>query len=87
MAAAQAADPELRLLKDSPKSSLKFADIPMEESNTTLSCDVSTGKPRPYVPKTFRYPLFEALHSLSHPGVRATQHLVTSNYLWYECGR
>lgn len=82
MAAAQAVDQELKCLKDSTSPSLKFTNISMEGLDSTLSCDISTGKPRPFVPKKFRYPIFETLHSLSHPGVRATQHLVTSNYVW-----
>ncbi len=41
----------------------------------------ATHPQRPYVPRQFRYPIFECLHSLSHPGNRATQHLITSNYV------
>ncbi len=37
---------------------------------------------QPYVPLKFRYSIFELLHSLSHPGICATQHLLTSNYIW-----
>ena len=31
---------------------------------------------------TFRRAVFDALHSLSHPGIRATQRLLTSRYVW-----
>ena len=54
----------------------------IEGTNDTLVCEVSTGKQRPYVPPAFCYPIFERLHSLSHPGIRATQHLLSSNYIW-----
>ena len=47
-----------------------------------LVCDTSTGKQRPYVPPTFRRQVFDILHSLSHPGIRATQQLLTSHYVW-----
>ena len=51
----------------------------------TLLCDTSTGTPRPYVPQQFRRIVFNSLHDLSHPGhpgVRATQHLVTARFFW-----
>jgi len=43
---------------------------------------MSTGVPRPYVPSEFRHAIFNSLHSLSHPSVRAAQHLVTACYVW-----
>ena len=45
-------------------------------------CDVSTSTPRPYVPASFRRTVFDSLHSLSHPGIRATQRLVTARFVW-----
>ena len=51
-------------------------------SDTTLVCDTSTGVPRPFVPARFRRTVFDSLHSLSHPGIRATQRLVTTRYIW-----
>ena len=47
-----------------------------------LLCDVSTGSPRPYVPEQFRRTVFDSLHRLSHPGIRATQRLLTSRFFW-----
>ena len=79
--AAQLTDRQLRHLKET-STSLKFSDIPIAGTNYTLVCDISTGKQRPYVPLKFRYSIFERLHSLSHPGICATQHLLTSNYVW-----
>ena len=81
MAAAQQDDPDLvRLQHD---SSLKLEQVPLAMSDgITLVCDVSTGTPRPYVPSSFRRAIFESLHSLSHPGIRATQRLVTSRFVW-----
>ena len=43
---------------------------------------MSTGVQRPYVPESFRRAIFDSLHSLSHPGIRATQSLVTSRFVW-----
>ena len=42
---------------------------------------MSTGVPRPYIPSELRRTVFDALHSLSHPGVRATQRLITACYV------
>ena len=82
MSAAQAADPDLKKLRLSSTSSLRWEEVYIQGTNEILICDTSTGVPRPYVPKQFRYPVFEHLHSLSHPGIRATQHLLTSHYIW-----
>ena len=43
---------------------------------------MSTGVPRPYVPQQFRKTVFDSLHTLSHPSIRATQRLITSRYVW-----
>ena len=47
-----------------------------------IICDVSTGMQRPFVPASFRRAIFDCLHSVSHPGVRATQRMVTSRFVW-----
>ncbi len=62
----------------------KLTTVPIREQQTEvpLICDTSTGTSRPYLPLTFRYPTFEQLHSLSHPGIKATQRLVTESYVW-----
>ena len=53
-------------------------------SQGTITCDVSTGVacPRPYIPLEFRRIVVDALHSLSHPGIRATQHLLNKRLIW-----
>lgn len=45
-------------------------------------CETSTSANRPYVPKTLRLNVFNSLHNLSHPGIRATRKLVTAKYFW-----
>ena len=82
MTISQHSDQELQAIQSSTSSSLKFTDIPIDGIDTTLVCDTSTDVLRPYVPKGFRYKVFELLHSLSHPGISATQHLVNSSYIW-----
>ncbi|XP_017302025.1 uncharacterized protein LOC103515183 [Diaphorina citri] len=54
----------------------------MHMDNIELYCDTSTGVPRPYVPSNFRRALFSQLHELSHPGGRASVHLVCSRFVW-----
>ena len=39
-------------------------------------------QPCPVVPPTYRQPVFHSLHSLSHPGVRASQKLIASRFVW-----
>lgn len=82
MAAAQQTDPELQKLRISDSCPLKFAEIPLEGTEVKLLCDISTGHQSPYVPQKFRHEVFTLLHSLAHPGIRATQHLLTNNYVW-----
>ena len=81
MAQAQESDPTLTQLKSD--SSLQLQQIPLALSNgACITCDMSTGVPRPYVPESFRRPIFVCLHSLSHPGIRATQRMITSKFVW-----
>ncbi len=81
IAQAQHEDEELRQLQASP-SSLVLQSIPLPTSNVAIVCDVSTGVPRPFIPASFQRTVFDALHSLSHPGIRATRRLLTTRYVW-----
>ena len=63
-------------------SSLVLESKPLPDSDLEIVCDVSTGVPRPVVPTSLCRMVFHSLHSLSHPGVRATQHLITSRFVW-----
>jgi transposase InsO family protein len=47
-----------------------------------LLVDISSGVMRLLVPAQFHRRIFEAVHSLAHPGVRATKRLIASCYLW-----
>lgn len=51
-------------------------------SDKPLYCDVSTGVVRPYITAPFRREIFDSIHNLSHPGVKATQKLVSSKFVW-----
>ena len=48
-------------------TNLRFEDIVVGNSKTTLLCDISTGTPRSIVPFPWRKQVFDAIHGLSHP--------------------
>ena len=80
---AQRTDPDLTRLLSSPSSTaLKLSEVLLSMTDTTIYCDTSTGVHRPFVPANFRRVVFDSLHSLSHPGIRATQKLITARYFW-----
>ena len=61
-------------------SSLRVSSFMIQD--TKLLCDFSTGAPRPLLPPPFRYPAFAAAHTLAHPGIRATKHLMSARWVW-----
>lgn len=82
MAKAQATDPQIRALQSSPSSTLVVEETPLANSSTPLYCDTSTGTQRPLVPQAWRRTVFDSLHGLSHPGIRATQKLINAQFVW-----
>ena len=81
IALAQVDDPELTRLRSD--SSLHLEEVPLALSDdVSITCDTSTGVQRPYIPCSFRRAIFDTLHSMSHPGIWATQRLVTSRFVW-----
>ena len=56
--------------------------IPLANSTDPLYCDTSTSIHRPLVPLAWRRTVFDSLHGLSHTGIRATQKLITSRFVW-----
>ena len=80
MAEEQKSDSDLR--KCEADSSLKLKSFPLPDSDQSIVYDISTGTPRPFVPLSFRRIVFNTLHSLLHPGIRATQRLVTGRFVW-----
>ena len=62
---------------------LILEDVKFGPTNTTLLCDVSSGQPRPLVQSSWRRKVFEAVHNLSHPSIRATRTLITRKFMWH----
>lgn len=78
---AQESDKELaELLKDN--TSLKLKKILFPHSANAIYCDISTENARPYIPTQLRKRIFDQLHNVSHPGIRATRKLITRSYVW-----
>ena len=82
IASSQATDPQIRALLSSPSSPLVVEPIPLLNAGDPLYCDISTGTQCPLVPREWRRTVFNSLHSLSHPGIRATQKLITARFVW-----
>ena len=80
LATLQTTDSEIK--SPSITQSLKLRPLPLYEHDRTIICDVSQSCPRPFVPQALRRAIFENLHNLSHPGVRATAKLITERFVW-----
>ena len=75
----QATCPDIASLQNS--SSLTFSSLPISPSLSLLG-DISTSIFRPVLPLAYRRPIFDHIHSMGHPGVRATRRLVSSRFVW-----
>nr|VZH92711.1 unnamed protein product [Spirometra erinaceieuropaei] len=67
---------------DESVSGLLLRDVPLTTGSGTTLCDVSTHFHRPFVPSHMRRAVFQTLHGLSHPGIRASQKLLTERFVW-----
>ena len=76
----QEIDEELQKLKMNSSLQLKMISIPGSEIQ--LYADISTNNIRPYIPEKYRYQIFQQMHNLSHPGIRASQKLISSKFIW-----
>lgn len=81
IALAQETDQELQSLLMSD-SSLRLKKMRLSENGIHVYCDISTANVRPYITPAHRRQVFNALHNLSHPGVKATVRLVTDRFVW-----
>jgi hypothetical protein len=65
-------------------TSLKIKFFPL--GGKSLMCDVSLANPRPVVPASFRRVVFDSVHSIAHPGIRATKRMISACYVWKGMG-
>jgi transposase InsO family protein len=82
MALAQKDDDDVQAYRTAI-TGLDIKDVEFGANGNTLLCDVSTGKARPIVPEPWRRKVFEAMHNLSHPSIRATRSLVADKFMWH----
>ena len=67
----------IQQLLNSPSLQIQTSTVGQEQ----LLCDVSSGR-RPLVPLTWRKKAFLAVHTLAHPGIRASRRLMSSRFVW-----
>ncbi|GFO49327.1 Pol polyprotein [Plakobranchus ocellatus] len=80
MAKAQTEDKDVNAF---PTAITGLRIMPFQINNSTLLCDVSTGHPRPLVPRSFQRHVFATIHNLAHPGKKATVKLVSQRFVWH----
>ncbi len=78
MVAAQRSCPEVAEMMNSTTLQITTQAV----GDDTLLGDVSTGVFRPLVPIQHREAVFQLLHSIHHPGVRATRRLIAARFCW-----
>lgn len=88
LVAAQAGDPELQAyLAAGPTLQLHLQPHTAPGATQAVLCDMSLGRPRPFVPAALRRRVFDAVHGLSHPGARTSIKLVSDLYVWPDLRR
>lgn len=78
----QQADEELKTLRETKDNNINLELIKIPFLNLEIWCENSTTNPRPFIPCNFRKNIFDKIHGISHPGIRATRKLITSRYFW-----
>ncbi|GFS58189.1 retrovirus-related Pol polyprotein from transposon opus [Trichonephila clavipes] len=63
------------------------SDLPSDRNLYMITCAVSTGQFRPYIPAVFRREIFERYHRTSHPVIRSSVKLISKKYFWPSLGR
>ena len=84
MAVAQKTDLDtLELVSLPDKTSLRLEQFQVPSKPSVLIwCDTSTGVIRPFVPEQFRKTIFDKIHQLSHPGIKASINLIKHRFVW-----
>ena len=82
LAQEQTSDPEIQNLLQDNQTSLKLSKCRLPNSDTSLILDDSKQQPRVLVPRNLRQHVFDAVHNLSHPGIRASKDLISERFVW-----
>lgn len=78
MAQQQQLCPDVQQLLSAPSLRIKTVKV----GDLDLLVDSSLGNLRPLVPNCQRQQVFDVLHGMSHPGIRATKKFIASRYVW-----
>ncbi len=81
MAGDQATDSDVQHYGMAP-TVLRLEDVVFDSADAALLCDVSTDQPHPMVPAGWRRCVFDIIHSLSHPGVKASTKFWEAKFIW-----
>ncbi|CAK9799789.1 Transposon Ty3-G Gag-Pol polyprotein [Anthophora quadrimaculata] len=60
----------------------KLQKVTIEDTKTHIYCDKYNNRIRPYIPKTIRRRIFEAVHNLSHPSARSSKKIICKSFVW-----
>ena len=82
IADAQKQDDELRAILESGKTSLKLKKINFPDFGVDVYCDTARDSIRPFIPANLRRAVFNSLHRLAHPGIKATLKLISQRFVW-----
>jgi transposase InsO family protein/predicted aspartyl protease len=83
----QSVDSELAHALRDPVITSRLKRVRLPDSTNEIYCDGSTGRSRPYLPLRFRKQAFDAMHGLSHPGIRASRLMVKRSFYWPSMNR
>jgi hypothetical protein len=78
MAAAQLSCPGVAALRAGSSLTIVTRDV----EGQPLLGDISTGTFRPLVPVQYRQVIFDCIHGIAHPGMRASKRLILSRFVW-----
>lgn len=81
LAISQQGDEELKKY-EKENTGLQLKQVQLPGTNVLVFCDLSTSTARPFVTKPFRRKVFNNIHRLAHPGVKATTKLVKQRFVW-----
>ena len=82
LAESQKDDQSLHNFLHDSHSSLRLEKVTIPGSLISLYCDMSTGKPRPFLTAPFRSIAFNMIHGLNHPGIKSTCKFIGDRFVW-----
>ncbi|CAB0040714.1 unnamed protein product [Trichogramma brassicae] len=82
LARSQATDETLKSFINDPGTSLRLQKIELPGLRTSVYCDVSTGKQRPFLTAPFRRAAFDLIHGLNHPRIKRTYKMLSERFIW-----